>query len=119
MMQSDTNCSLRSDSLLNRVKTGNFAILGPDRDERTPKSAALQGLFQQIPYATEQGISKGEQGTLSADQGTFRVEQGTCPLAHLAIAGAIPPELRQSWRSPKRQISSSSPQRRAMYSTRL
>src|ERR1700730_4536638 len=91
MMQSDTNCSLRSDSLLNRVKTGNFAILGPDRDERTPKSAALQGLFQQIPYATEQGISKGEQGILSADQGTFRVEQGTCPLAHLSS-----PKLRQS-----------------------
>jgi hypothetical protein len=56
------------------------------------KMQALQGLFQQIPYATEQGISKGEQGTLSADQGTFRVEQGTCPLAHtFAIAGAIPP----------------------------
>ena len=55
------------------------------------KVQALQGLFQQIPYTTEQGISKGEQGTLSADQGTFRVEQGTCPLAHLALAGAIPP----------------------------
>jgi hypothetical protein len=52
---------------------------------------ALQGLFLRIPYATEQGISKGEQGTLSAEQGTFRVEQGTCPLAHLALASAIPP----------------------------
>jgi len=55
------------------------------------KVQALQGLFRQIPYATEQGISKGEQGTLSADQGTFRVEQGTCPLVH-ALAGAIPPQ---------------------------
>jgi hypothetical protein len=36
----------------------------------------LQGLFQQIPYATEQGISKAEQRILWADQGTFRVEQG-------------------------------------------
>jgi len=54
------------------------------------KGQALQGLFRQIPYATEQGILKGEQGTLSADQRTFRVEQGTCPLTHLALAGAIP-----------------------------
>jgi hypothetical protein len=36
----------------------------------------LQGLFRQIPYATEQGISKAEQGILWADQGTFRMEQG-------------------------------------------
>jgi hypothetical protein len=40
------------------------------------KVQALQGLFQQIPYATEQGISKAEQRILWADQGTFRVEQG-------------------------------------------
>ncbi len=39
MLQSDANCSPRSDSLLNREKTGNFAILGPDRDECTPKGS--------------------------------------------------------------------------------
>ncbi len=55
------------------------------------KVQALQGLFQQIPYATEQGISKGEQGILWADQGTFRVEQGRCASGQvLQSRGAIP-----------------------------
>src|SRR6266852_5803587 len=67
-------------------KTGNLVILGP----RSGWAQTLQGLFQQIPYATEQGISKCEQGTLSADQGTFRVEQGTSGLTKFreAIAPA-------------------------------
>jgi hypothetical protein len=97
MMQSDTNCSPRSDSLLKRGKNREFLDFGPDRMSFTPKSAGSTRAFQQIPYATEQGISKGEQGTLSADQGSFRVEQGTCPLAHLANRRRdCFPKLRQS-----------------------
>jgi hypothetical protein len=62
------------------------------------KVQALQGLSQQIPYATEQGISKAEQGILFADQGTFRVEQGSRPLAHLCKSPGrdSSPKLRQS-----------------------
>ena len=70
------------------------------------KMQVLQGLFQQIPYATEQGISKAEQGILCADQGTFRVEQGTCPLADLCNRLAqFLPETLSILRSPKTQIS--------------
>jgi hypothetical protein len=57
------------------------------------KVQALQGLFQQIPYATEQGISKAEQGILCADLGTFRVEQGSLSARTLLLSPeAIPPE---------------------------
>src|SRR6266851_9684558 len=79
-----------------------------------------KGFFSKFPTQRNREFQRANRETLSADQGTFRVEQGTCPLAHLAIAGAIPPETSSILRSPKRQIiSGSSPQRRAMYSTRL
>jgi hypothetical protein len=56
----------------------------------------LQGLFRQIPCATEQGILIAEQGIISADQGIFRDEQGNRSpgqraqkVQHFAVVGIL------------------------------
>src|SRR5712692_10770112 len=76
MMQSHTNCSLRSDSLLNRVRTVNFAILGPDRDERTPKSAGSTRAFSANSLRNETGNFKGRTGNSFGRSGNFQGRAG-------------------------------------------
>ena len=120
-MQSDTNCSLRSDSLLNRVKTGNFTILGRDRDERTPKSAGSTRAFLANSLRNRTGNFKRRTGNSFGRSGNFQGRAGNLsartPCNRWRDSSS--PKLRQSCGHRKEQISSSSPQRRAMYSTRL
>jgi hypothetical protein len=52
-----------------------------------PNTGADSMTYEEIPYASEQGIFAAEQGIKSADQGIFQPDQGIliwgCPAGHL------------------------------------
>jgi hypothetical protein len=56
-------------SLLCREKQGNSAICSIFGSDAVPQATGFAGLFDQIPYALEQGIFQTEQGILSLKQG--------------------------------------------------
>ena len=94
--------------------------MGPDRDERTPKSAGSTRTFSANSLRNGTGNFKRRTGNSFGRSGNFQGRAGNLsartPCNRLA---RFLPETSSILRSPKRQISSSSPQRRAMYSTRL
>jgi hypothetical protein len=75
-------CELVSESPkfpASREKTGNFHRLALRSRQITPNIGANPKTYEEIPYASEQGIFAAEQGIKSADQGIFQPDQG--PLA--------------------------------------
>ena len=75
--QSRANPSPRSNSLLTGKRTGNFANSRPIEGKGAANSAASTGLYEQIPYAIEQGIFSAEQGNFLRDQGILLRGAGT------------------------------------------
>jgi hypothetical protein len=104
MMQSDANCSPQSDSQLNRGKTGNFAILGPDRDERTPKSAGSTRTFSANSLRNGTGNFKRRTGNSFGRSGNFQGRAGNLSARTLHSPARFLPETSSILRSPKRQI---------------
>jgi hypothetical protein len=61
--------TLRTDCLLNREITGNFADFSLHKTQsKTGKAAVCLGFLDKFPAPTEQGILITEQGILLADQ---------------------------------------------------
>jgi hypothetical protein len=61
-----------SSSLLNRELTGNFGVFGPKISLARSKKAGSTRVFPQIPYSTEQGISKHRTGNFFGGTGNFQ-----------------------------------------------
>src|SRR5665213_362338 len=73
-----------SNSLLTGKRTGNFANSRPIEGKGAANSAASTGLYEQIPYAIEQGIFSAEQGNFLRDQGILIRGAGTLVTVHFS-----------------------------------
>src|ERR1700680_999270 len=82
-----------SNSLIIREKTGNLAVLGSDRDERTPKSAGSARAFSANSLRNGTGNFKGRTGNSLRRSGNFQGRAGK-PSARTPLLSpeAIPPE---------------------------
>ena len=79
-----------SNSLIIRENTGNFFIFDSEMPLRLPNYAGSIGVFQQIPYPTEQGILIAEQGIIFRDQGTFTANQGNSSRERRSAKSPLP-----------------------------
>jgi hypothetical protein len=71
------------DSLFHRENTGKFRDFGDPGSDVSLQLLDVIGLFDQIPYATEQGIFRTEQGILSLGSGSLLVRSGRRSVARL------------------------------------
>jgi hypothetical protein len=73
-----------SNSLLTGKRTGNFANSRLIEGKGAANNGASTGLYEQIPYAIEQGIFSTEQGNFLRDQGILIRGAGTLVTVHFS-----------------------------------